>query len=372
MDIQVLPVRNNRQKKDFVNLPFQIYKDNPYWVPPLIRDEKKVMDPGHNPALGFCDAEFWLAYRDGKPVGRIAAIINHRYNEKTGEKNGRFFKLEFFDDAGVFKALMDTAAQWLKERGMKKVHGPLGFTNLDTQGLLIEGFDYIPSVASVYHLPYYHQYIEQYGFKKEIDWLEFRLHIGKAAVEKANRGAALLRKRFGFELVRFKKTKELLPYVDDLFNVLNKAFEQLPYVVPFDKAMREMYTRKYLKSINPRYVFFVKKDGKMIGFMLTVPSCSEAMQKAKGKLFPFGFYYLMKAMKHPQVIDFFLSGVLPEYEKQGAAVMLYAAVQNQMLEDGIDTIETTGIFETNRNAISNWKNFEHIQHKRRRCFVKEL
>ncbi len=372
MDIVVKAVRSKKEKNDFVNLPFRIYQDNPYWVPPLKCDEKKSMDPAHNPAMRFCEAEYWVAYHEGNPVGRIVAIVNHKYIEKTGKKQGRFAKLEFYDDAEVFKTLMDKATGWLREKGMDIVHGPLGFTNLDTQGLLIDGFDYLPSVASVYHLPYYQKYIEGYGFRKEIDWVEFRLHIGKRAIDKANRGAELLKKRFGFELVTFKKTKELIPYAEKLFDVLNEAFAKLPFVVPFGKEMREMYAKKYFKVINPRYVFFVKKDDEVLGFMLTVPSCSEAMQKANGRLFPFGFYHLMKAMKHPKVIDFFLSGVKPEYESQGVAIMLYAAVQNQMLKDGIDTIETTGIFETNQHAISNWKNFDHIQHKRRRCFIKEI
>ncbi len=372
MGINVKVVKSNQEKKDFVHLPFEVYKGNPYWVPPLKCDEKKAMGPKHNPAMRFCDSRFWVAYRDGKPVGRLAAIINRKYNEKTGKKLGRFFKLEFFDDKETFQALMDTAVAWLKEKGMKTIHGPLGFTNLDTQGLLVEGFDYLPSIASVYHHPYYQKHIEDYGFKKEIDWVEFRLQIGKKNIEKANRGAELLKKRFGFEIVSFKKTKELIPHAATVFNVLNQAFGKLPFVTPFDKEMRDMYTKKYFKVINPKYVFLVKKEDNVLGFMITVPSLSKAMQKANGRLFPFGFYHIMKDMKHPKVIDFFLSGVLPKYESQGVAIMLYAAVQNQMLKDGIDTIETTGIFETNQHAISNWKNFDHIQHKRRRCFIKEI
>ncbi len=372
MGIVVKAVDSRKEKNDFVNLPFEIYKGNPYWIPPLKSDEKKSMLPKYNPAMRFCDAEFWIAYRNGKPVGRIAAIINHKYNEKVQKKLGRFAKLEFFEDKEIFRALMDKASVWLKNKGMTIIHGPLGFTNLDTQGLLIDGFDFLPSIASVYHQPYYQKYIEDYGFKKEIDWVEFQLHIGTKNIEKANRGARLLKKRFGFELLTFKNTKEILPYTEQLFEVLNQAFAKLPFVVPFDKEMRDMYARKYFKAINPKYVFFVKKDNKILGFMVTVPSCSEAMQKANGKLFPFGIFHIMKAIKHPKVIDFFLSGVKPEYESQGVAVMLYAAVQNQMLKDGIDTIETTGIFETNQHAISNWKTFDHIQHKRRRCFIKEI
>ncbi len=373
MTVVLKEVKNKKQKKDFVLLPFRIYRGNAYWVPPLITDELKMMDPKHNPAMRYCDSKFWVAYRDGKPVGRIAAIINRKYNEKTGKQLGRFSRLEFFDDKEVFKILMDTAVSWLKEKGITTLHGPLGFTNLDNQGLLIEGFDHLPSVASVYHLPYYRKHIEDYGFCKEIDWVEFRLNIGPKAIEKANRGAAIIKKRYGFEVIRFHKKEEVLPYGKKLFEILNEAFDRLPFVVPFDEQMAEAYKKKYLKAVNPEYVFFVKKENEIIGFIMGVPSLSEAMQKANGRLFPFGIFHILKAIRHPrEVIDFYLAGVKPAYEHTGAAVILYAEMQNQMLKDGLSIIETTGEFETNRHAISNWKNFDHIQHKRRRCFIKEI
>ncbi len=373
MAITIQTVQNHRQKKDFVQLPFEIYRNNRYWVPPLRTDEMKNIDPKHNPALRFCDTRFWVAYRNGKPAGRIAAIINHAYNKKKGEKLGRFSRLEFFDDREVFTALMDRAVSWLKENGMATIHGPLGFTNLDNQGLLIEGFDYLPSVASVYHMPYYRKHIENYGFRKEIDWVEFRLTIGRRAIEKSNRGAGLLIKRYGFEVVRFNKRSEVLPYAKDLFRVLNESFAHLPFVSYFDEKMAEAYKSKYLKAVNPKYIYFLKKEGEIIGFIMGVPSLSVALQKANGRLFPLGFYHIMNAINHPkQVIDFYLAGVKPKYEHTGAAVILYAEIQNQMLRDGVKIIETTGEFETNRHAISNWKNFDHIQHKRRRCYVKAL
>ena len=372
MTVTVQEVTSKKDKKAFVDLPFFVYKDDPFWVPPIKADELKSMDPEKNAAMRFSDTRFWLAYRDGKVVGRISAIINHRYIEKTGIKAGRFSRLEFIDDAEVFQQLMDTAVAWIKEQGLNLVHGPLGYTNLDNQGLLIEGFDYIPSVASVYHKPYYKNYIEKYGFKKEIDWLEFRLTLGKEAIEKSHRGAAIIKKRFGFDVVRFKQTKELLQYTDDLFHVLNEAFDPLPFVVPFDKDMTDMYKKKYLKVINPRYVCLVKKEDEIVGFLIGVPSLSEAMKKANGKLFPLGFYHILQAMKKPQVLDFFLGGVKPEYEAQGAAVVMYTEIQNQMIEDGINIVETTGNFETNHKVIANWKNFDHIQHKRRRCYIKNI
>ena len=371
-NIQIQQVQSKKQKKDFVDLPFSIYKGNAYWVPPIKADEMHLFDAAHNPAMDFCDTAYWVAYKNGKVVGRISAIINHKYNEKMNQKLGRFSRLEFFDDPEGFRRLMDTASQWLKDRKMEIIHGPLGFTNLDNQGLLIEGFEYLASVASVYHLPYYKKYLEAYGFKKETDWLEFRLQLGEKAINKAIRGSEIIKKRFGLQVIDFQNNKEIIPYVKPLFEILNQAFAHLPYVVSIPERMTKMYAQKYFKMINPRYVRMVKDGDEPVGFIVAVPSLSEAMQKANGKLFPFGFYHLMKAMKHPQVLDLFLGGVKPEYDKKGVAVILYAEIQKQMMKDGIQVIETTGNIETNHNVIANWKNFDHIQHKRRRCFAKPL
>jgi GNAT superfamily N-acetyltransferase len=370
--IQIKEVKSLKQIKQAVDFYYELYKDDPFWVPPIRKDEIKLMNPEENPAFRFCDTKFWTAWKDGKIAGRITAIINRDYNKKTGEKAGRFSRVEFIDDKAVSEALFQTAEAWLKEKGMEKIHGPLGFTNLDTQGLLIEGFDYLPSIGSVYHKPYYKAHIEALGFEKENDWIEFRLTVGEKANNKALRGAALIKKRYGFEVIKPQSTKELQKYIKPIFNILNEAFADLPYVAPFNDEMIEYYAGKYFKVLNPKYVNIVKKDEKIVGFVVGLPSLSTAMQKAKGKLFPTGFYHIMKAMKHPEVIDLLLTGVVPEYQNAGVAVILFAELQKEMLKDGIDQMETTGIFETNHNVISNWKNFDHIQHRRRRCFVKKL
>jgi len=372
MSVEIIEVKTTAQIKDFAKFPFSLYKGNAYWVPPIIKDEIKSTNPTENPAMEYCDSQFWLAKQGGKIVGRIGAIINHKYNEKVNEKLGRFSRLEFIDNPEVFTSLMDTAILWLKDKGMIKAHGPLGFSNLDTQGMLIEGFDHLQSVASVYHLPYYKKYMDNYGFEKENDWVEFRLTLGEKARNKANRGAALIKKRYGFEVKTFEKSEEMRPYVKDLFGILNKAFVNLPYVTPFNDKMVALYAEKYFKVINPKFVRMVTKDDEVIGFLVAVPSLSEAMQKANGKLFPLGFVHILNAMKKPKVLDFFLTGVKPEYDNSGVAVILFAEIQDEMMSAGIDQMETTGIFEGNHNVISNWKNYEHIQHKRRRCFVKAI
>jgi len=370
MQIEIKEVSNKTQAKEFVNLPFRIYKGSGYWVPSLKAGEIKSLFPDSNPAFSFCKAKFWLAYKNGKCVGRIGAIINNDYNRKTGEPMARFSRMEFIDDKQVADKLLSTAEAWSKENGMKGIHGPLGFANLDTQGMLVEGFDHLASIASVYHHEYYHKYLEQLGYQKENDWLEFRLTVGAAAVEKANRGAALIQKRYGIEVIHFKTMAELLPHSNTIFSILNDAFSDLPYVTEFTPAMMDFYKEKYIKLLNPEFVKMVKWKGEMIGFIIGLPSLSEAMQKANGSLFPFGFYHLLQARKGKEVMDQMLTGVKKEAQSTGAGVILMAEIQKVMLAKGMKYIETTGIFETNSNAISNWKNYEHIQHKRKRCYRK--
>jgi len=370
MSIEIREVISKADARQFVNVQFDIYKGNMFWVPPLKAGEMKSIFPETNPAFDFCKARFWLAFRNNKCVGRIGAIINEDYNKKTGEKMARFSRLEFFDDAEVISKLISTAESWAKENGCIGIHGPLGFANLDTQGMLVEGFDHLQSIGSVYHQSYYHKHLEKLGYTKEIDWLEFRLTVGQAALDKANRGAALVQKRYGIEVMHFKTMNELLPYSDSIFKIINDGFSELPFVSEFTPKMMAFYREKYIKLLNPEFVKMVKLKGEIVGFIVGLPSLSEAMQKANGKLFPFGFLHILKARKGKDVMDQLLTGVKKEVMQTGAGVILMAEAQKQMLSKGMRYIETTGIFETNQNAISNWKNYEHIQHKRKRCYRK--
>lgn len=366
-------VASPQSRKAFVLFPFALYKGNAFWVPPLISDELKSIDPTKNPAFTFCEAQFWLIKEKNKIVGRIGAIINHDYNKNKGIKCGRFTRFECVDSQEVANYLMETAENWCKEKGMDTIHGPLGFTNLDLQGMLIEGFDHIASIASVYHMPYYKQLVENYGFIKENDWVEFRLTIGEQAIQKANRGAELVQKRFGIEILHFKNQKELIPFGPFIFEILNDAFDVLPYVTPFSKEMVDFYSAKYMSFLNPRFVKIAIYQNEPIGFLIGMPGLSHAMQKANGRLFPFGIFAILKARNgKTDAMDQMLTAVRKEYQNTGAAVLLMSEIQKEMAKHSIGFIETTGIFETNEKAISNWKNYEHIQHKRRRCFVKKI
>jgi hypothetical protein len=371
MSVIIKEVSSKRDIKQFVNFQFELYRDNKYWVPPIKDSEIKSLLPA-NPAFEFCNACFFLAFKNDKCVGRIGAIINRNYNDKVGKKFGRINRIEFIDDMEVSEKLIQTAKDWFRQQGMEYIHGPLGFTNLDTQGLLVEGFDYLPSIASVYHLPYYKDHFERLGFEKENDWIEFRLTITEAPLKKAKRGAELVKQRYGVKVVSFTKRSEMQPFAKKIFEVLNDAFQFLPYVSFLNEKMIKLYSDKYFNILNPKFIKVVTKDNEPVGFFVGLPSLSVAMQKAKGSLFPFGFTHVLKALKKPEVIDMLLTGVTQDYQNAGIAVILISELQEEMIKAGITTLETTGVFETNQNVITNWKNYEHIQHKRRRCYVKKI
>lgn len=372
MAVEIREVKEARDFKTFVDVQFYIYKDSNFWVPPIKKGEIKALQKEFNPAFRFCKANFWIAYKDGKPVGRIGAIINESYNEKTNTKIGRFSRSEFIDDKEVSSRLFEVAEKWAKDQGMSEIQGPLGFTNLDHQGMLVEGFDHLPSAVSEYHLPYYKDHLTQLGYEKEIDWIEFRLFL-EGVPEKARRVAEIIKTRNNLTVKSFKKSSEMTPYGVRLFEILNEAFKELFSVVALDREMIDYYVERYLSFLNPEFVKLIfDKDENIVAFIIGLPSLSEGLQKAKGSVFPFGWYHLNKALKHPKVIDLMLTGILPEYQGKGVAAILINELQQVMEKHGVTEVETTGIFETNQKAIQNWKNYENIQHKRKRCWKKIL
>jgi len=326
---EIKEVISKEQRMQFVGFPFDLYRSDQYWVPPIKKDEIKQLQPSTNPSFENCEAKFWIAVDNERCLGRIGAIINHEYNIKTGEKKGRISKIEFVDDQLVSTGLFKSAESWLIEKGMAFVHGPLGFNNLDTQGLLIEGFDHLPSIASVYHKSYYLKHFEQAGYTKENDWVEFKLTLGEKALEKASRGAELIKKRYGFEVVNFDSKEELKKYIQPVFKILNEAFSDLPYVTKFSDRLIKTIGDKYFRVLNPKFVKIIKKEGRVIAFIIGLPTLSSAMQKAGGKIYPFGFLHIIKALKNPTVIDLLLTGVDPDYHTTGAAVILFAELRKK-------------------------------------------
>lgn len=373
MSIIIKPVADKQTLNDFVELPYRLYAGNPYWVPPMRKDELAALTPATNPAFEFCKAQFWVAYSQGKCVGRIGAIVISLWNEKNNQKYGRFTRTEFVDDTEVSSLLFDTAETWLRQQGMKTVHGPLGFSNLDHQGVLVEGQEWLPSVVSDYHFEYYHRHIEGLGYQKEVDWLEFRITFPDALPEKSYKVADMIKGRYGFETINFKNKKELEPYKKRVFELFNQAFSQLFGTYELPQNMIDFYIEKFFPILQPKYVKIVlDKEKELAGFLIALPSLSKAMQKAGGKLLPLGWYHLMQAMKHPQEIDLMLTGVRPEFQKLGVAALLMNELWETAKADGVKQVETTGMLENNHVAIQMWKSFEHIQHKRKRCYIKQL
>lgn len=373
MSIHVRQISAKADLKKFVALPFRIYKGNPHWVPPIKNDELKSLMPDTNPVMKYCTSAFWLAEREGQVVGRIGAIINPLANEKYNEKMCRLTRFEFIDDKEVSSLLLKTVEQWALDNGMDGVHGPLGFTNLDHQAMLVEGFDELPSIASEYHLPYYHSHIEANGYEKETDWVEFELKVLKEIPEKAVKLNELIKKRYNLKVISFHSGAEMKPYALKVFHLLNMAFDELFSFVKMPDDVLQFYIDKYFNILNPEFVKVVEDEqGNMIGFIISLPSLSKAMQRANGKLLPLGWYYIMQALKKPKVADLLLTGIHPDWQAQGVSALLITELQKIMIAHGVERVETTGMIETNEKAINHWKNYEHRQHKRKRCYRKML
>ena len=371
MAIQIVEVKDQGQRKKFVDFPYLLYKNNAFWVPAMRADELGAITPDKNPAYDFSRAKFWLAYQDGHIVGRIGAIVNDLWIEKIGEKLGRITRIEFIDNFEVVQKLFETAEHWLKEQGMAGVMGPLGFSNLDHSGLLIEGHDHIAVMASDYHHAYYQHHIEKLGYNKEADWLEFRITFPEALPEKSLKVSEMIKKRYGLKMLNFNSRSELEPYREKIFKVFNDAFAGLFGTFRLPDRLVKFYINKFFPAINPRYVkVMLDKEDELAGFVVALPSLSVALQKAKGKLLPFGWWHLKNALEKPKEMDLMLTGVIPELQKMGGVSLLMNELWKTANADGIRFVETTGMLEENKVAIQLWKSFDHVQHKRKRCYRK--
>ncbi len=373
MSLTIRKITEKADFKKFVQLPFELYKKSAFWVPPIKMDELRTLDASKNPSFKYTTTAFWLAEKNGKVVGRIGAIIHHKSNEINNEKMCRLTRFECIDDLDVAKLLFSTAEKFALENGMTTIHGPLGFSNLDHQAVLVEGFNELPSVASEYHMPYYQYFFESCGYVKEMDWVEFKLKVLEQIPEKALRINEIIKKKYNLSVISFSSTAEMRPYSLKIFHLLNSAFSDLFSFTPMTDDVLEFYIEKYITILNPSFVKVVEdQDKNVIGFIISLPSLSEAMQKAKGSIFPFGWWHIKKALKSPKVADLLLTGVHPDWQAQGVSALLITELQQIMINHGVEWVETTGMIETNEKAINHWKNYEHVQHKRKRCYKKEL
>lgn len=375
MSIILKEVNTRSELKQFIQFQFSLYKNNKYWVPPLIFDELKTLRKDKNPAFDFCEAKYWLAYKDDKIVGRIAGIINHKYNEKWNQKSARFGWIDFIDDEQVLQKLIEHVINWAKEKGMNKIHGPLGFTDLDGEGMLIEGFDELSTFGSIYNHPYYKKHIEKLGFEKDADWIEFTVNFDPtvAGPEKVSRIANAVAERNHLRILRVKKAKEMLPYAREIFYLINEAYKNLFGFVELTDKQIDMYVKAYFGFIKPDYVpIILDTNNKVAAFGITMPSLSIAVQKSKGKLFPFGFIHILKAMKNNPDVDLYLTAVRPELQNKGVNAMLINEMHNVFVRNKIQRVETNRELEENSKIQAQWRFFENRLHKRRRCYKKSI
>ena len=373
MGIDIKEVTSLKDLKRFVNFPYGLYSENKYWVPPLRFDEINTLREDKNPAFEFCKSKYWLAYKNGEIAGRIAGIINERYIEKWGNKYARFGWVDFIDDQEVSDALFTAFEKWAEDNGMTAVHGPLGFTDLDYEGTLIEGFEELGTMATIYNFPYYSEYIENFGYKKDVDWVEYEVKVPDVFPEKVERIAKIVAQRYKLKILKVKKSKELLPYAEDIFNLLNDAYKELYGVVELTEKQIKMYIKQYFSFIKTEFnPIVLDSDGKIAAFAITMPSLSKALQKSRGKLFPLGFIHLLKALRKNDLVDFYLVGVRPDLQGKGVNSLLIYELYDIYKKHNILKAETNPELEENRKVREQWKFFENRQHKRRRCFIKQL
>ena len=375
MAVEIRQITEKADLRKFVKFNLKLYKGNPYHVPGLIEDELLTLDPARNPAFKFCEAAYFLAYRDGRIVGRIAGIINHRANVTWNQNNVRFGFVDFINDNEVVDALFKAVADWGKARGKDMLQGPMGFSDLDHEGMLIEGFDQLGTMATIYNYAYYPKHMQRMGFVKDQDWQEYKIMIPEEIPEKHKRIAEIVRKKYGLKTLKFKNQQEILPYAHRIFDTLNQAYSVLYGVSELSREQIDYYVRMYIPMLRYDFVTVIvrEEDDKVIGFGITLPNLSRALQKAKGSLFPFGWIHLLKAlkMKNP-IVDLYLIGVIPEYQNKGVNALLFDDLIPVFQKNGVRYAESNPELETNAAVQMQWNYFERKHHKTRRAWIKEI
>lgn len=363
-------VSSRSELLDFITFPFSLYKHNPYWVPPLIRDEVATL--AKNPAFEHCDKRYWVARRGGKTLGRIAAIVNRAECRKTGKALARFGWIDFVDDLEVSAGLLNTVETWAREQGSTHIHGPLGFTDFDKEGLLIAGFDELGTLATIYNHPYYLSHLEAAGYQKSADWVEFEFKVPEQVPARMSEFAARVAERCRLRHLEGNRS-DFKSYAPKIFALINSAYSDLYGVVELTQTQIRFYTEQYFPFLKTEFVSVILNNkGDVIAFGLTMPSLSGALQKAKGRLLPFGFVHVLKALRKNDRADFYLIAIDKKYRRKGVHMMIFEKILNSYLKFGVAWAETNPELETNTQVQAIWKDFNPRNHKRRRCFIKSL
>ena len=374
MGVLIKEVTTRKLLKKWVEFPNRLYKGNEYFVPFLFNDEMDTFTKEKNPAYEFCETKLFLAYKDDEVVGRIGAIINHAYNKKWDKNAVRFTRFDFIDDYEVSQALFDAVCNYAKENGLTSIMGPIGFTDLDHEGMLVEGYNELNMTITFYNYPYYLEHMTKLGLVKDIDWVEFQVFVPKETDKRIDRISQKILDKYGFSLVTYTDRKVLYKEAFDAFKVIDAAFSKLYGTVPLTPAIINKTINDYIPLVNMDYICSIKnKEGEIIGFGILVPSMAKAFKKSKGKLFPFGIFRMLKALKGKNdVLEMFLVGVDPQYQNTGIPAIMLNSLLKKCIENKVIYCETGPELETNIDVQGMWKGFETRQHKRRRCFVKEI
>ena len=362
-----------KEMKQFVMFPFSIYKNNPYWVPPIIAEELETLNKDKNPAFENAEARFFVAIKNNKIVGRIATIINWYEVKKQEIKKMRFGWYDVIDDLEVSKALIQKVEEIGKKNDLEYMEGPVGFSNLDKVGVLIEGFNHIGTMVTWYSLPYYKVHLENLNFTKEKEYLENSFQLEKVNAAYYERVSNLIKHRFKLRSLNFTKTKDILPFVGEMFDLFNESYAKLSSYVPISDNQIEYFKKKYISFINPEFIKFVMdENNKLVAFGIMMPSFSEALQKANGKLFPFGFYHLLKAKNNAKTVTSYLIGVDPAYQNKGITAIIFSDFTTSFNAIGVKNVIRTPELEDNTAIHQLWKNFDPKTHKKRRTYRRNI
>ncbi len=371
---EIPPVKKELLK--FVHYPIDnLYKNNKYYVPALVLDEVGTLTPEQNPAFDFCESVYYMAYKDGKPVGRIAGIINNAVNEKMGEKDLRFGFVDFIDDKEVSSKLFDAVEKWGKARGMKRMVGPLGFTDMDPEGLLVEGYDQVGTMATIYNYPYYVDHIEALGFKKDNDWVEFKIYVPNAIPEKHQRISDIISRKYELQTIKYTSAKKIVrDYGQAIFNLVNEAYMDLYGYSPLTPKQIDHYIKMYVPILRLENVsLIIDKNRELVGVGIALPSMSKALINGRGRMFPTGWLQYLKALKgRNNVVDLMLVAIKPEYQSKGVNALLFTDLIPYFIKNGYEYAESNPELEENQKVQSQWQYFRTEQHKRRRAYIKDI
>ena len=377
MSVEIKKVTSRKELKQFIRFNYEFYKNNPYAVPDLYDDMLRTFSPGKNAAFDFCEADYFLALREGRIVGRVAAIINRRANATWKKRQVRFGWIDFIDDIEVSRALIDTVKQWGRERGMDTIEGPLGFTDLDAEGMLIEGFDQLSTMATTYNYPYYPRHMEQLGLVKAVDWGEMKIYVPDEIPEKHLRIADIIRRKYGLHVRKLSGKRGLRRsgLVHDIFRLVNQAYAPLFGFSEMTERQIDQYVGTYLPVLDLRMVTIVENaEGELVAVGISMPSLSHALQRARGRLLPFGWFHLLRALswRRPEALDLLLVAVRPDYQNKGVNALLFTDLIPVYQKLGFKYAESNPELEMNEKVQNQWQYFHTEQHKRRRCFTAPL